>query len=209
MAIRSNSCRLGSVDELGLIFSVDFCLATGFAFAARAIEVFFEAAFLVAGFFLAIFGGGVASAFALPTTFFSTVVFLAGFFPAFESVDGVASTRSIPNSELRSSFAMTAFLFLDFAVPVNASFNWELDTASETSSLLSTPRSVNRSSGSVSSRFPIPYMTAARCLQSPAESGQLHRSLISFGCGNIPTFGAVKHFITESLSFPRNKSMIE
>lgn len=209
MAIRSETGSPGLMVGFGLFFLGCSSLATGFTFVDRVFEAFVGLVFV-----LATLGADIDSFVTLVAAGFGKDGFRFGFFLPIESVPiesagARGETKSIPKSDPRSSSAMVEFLFLDDWVLVKESFNWELDTTSDTSSLFSTPRSKNRSSGLVSSRFPIPNMTAAKCLHKDAESGQLHRMRISFGCGNSPTLGAVKHFITESLNLPRSKSMME
>lgn len=130
MAIRSElgSPGLGCPNfafEVGLFLLVVFLLAcfsspTGFDLVTLATTDFLVDRFL--------FANGETSTFTLSLTLFWTVgfsvgFFLASFFLAADSVDGSAETKSIPNMELRSSSAMTAFGFFDLLALVKESLS--------------------------------------------------------------------------------------
>src|SRR5260370_26459821 len=73
----------------------------------------------------------------------------------------------------------------------------------------STPRRTNSSSGSWSNREPIPYSTAARCLQSRAPSGQEQDRENSLEVGKSPVCGRQSTSMTPLESLPVRSSTRE
>ncbi len=111
-------------------------------------------------------------------------------------------SSSMPNSSPRSASARP----VSRSESPRASCRLESAAACWINSSWSTFRSRNSRCGCESRRAPMPYITAAACLQSPAQSGQLQEMSISLGSGNNPSFGRVSRSITPSESFPCNRS---
>ena len=162
-----------------IFFRVAVWRTTFFRVAAFRTTLFRVAAFRVTFFRVAFFR--------------TTLARVAAFLPT-RAVGASSSSRSIPNIADRSS-------------PARASSSAGGGSASvDTRSVGSTLRSRNNCSGSVSSRTPTPYRTAATCLHISAQSGQEQPSSISFGAGKSPSPGRVTISMTRRGGLPSSNS---